>query len=58
MGQNSFNSKNVNMKYEFPIYHYVIKERLNSSLALWKHKSLRSRDILEYKMIMDSETKL
>ena len=43
MGQSTFNYASANAMYEFPIYQYVVKEKLNSSLSLWMHKSITSK---------------
>ena len=58
MGQGSFNYSTVNAMHEFPMYQYIIKEKLNSSLTIWKHKSVLSKEVLESKMIVDNEEKL
>lgn len=46
MGQGSFNYNIANSQYEFPVYQYVIKEKLNSALTTWKNKSVTSKEIL------------
>lgn len=58
MGQEGSSLAVATQLYQLPQHDYALKKRLNAALALWQNKYPPFQDLLEYRLILNTEEEL
>ena len=58
MGQEGSSLSVATQFYQLPQYEYALKKRINASLAIWQNKNSPFDELLEHRMIVNTEEEL